>query len=76
MEDAVTLVARTRFGVSGPVGTASESLLGWILKFGEENKRLRTIAESFVDWLINHSPPWTDYCAFMSGCLIVLDKQP
>ena len=32
--------------------------------------------ETFVDWLANGSPPWAAYCAFMSGRLIALDKQP
>ena len=32
--------------------------------------------ENFVDWLANESPPWTAYRAFMSGRLIVLDKNP
>ena len=29
-----------------------------------------------MDWLANGSPPWAAYRAFMSGRLIVLDKQP
>ena len=32
--------------------------------------------ETFVDWLSNGSLPWYAYNAFMSGHLIVLDKQP
>ena len=37
---------------------------------------LSTSVETFVDWLSNGSPPWAAYCAFMSGRLIALDKQP
>ena len=29
-----------------------------------------------VDWLSINSFSWTSYCAFMSGRLIALDKQP
>ena len=29
----------------------------------------------FTDWLDNNNPPWTAYRAFMSGRLIVLDKN-
>ena len=32
--------------------------------------------ETFSHWLANKSPPWTDYSAFMSGRLILVDKQP
>ena len=58
------------------MGTDSEALQGWLLKFGEDSTRLRTIVEIFVDWLANGIPPWLAYCAFMSGCIIVLDKHP
>ena len=30
----------------------------------------------FFDWISNKSPHWTAYCAFMSGFLFALDKQP
>ena len=46
-------------GSPGPVGTDSEALQVWILKFGEDSTRLRTSVETFVDWLANGSPPWT-----------------
>ena len=32
--------------------------------------------ETFFDWLANGSPHWAAYGAYMSGHLIVLDKQP
>ena len=53
-----------------------EALQVWIMKFGDDSTRLRTSAETFVDWLANGSPPWVAYSAFMSCRLIVLDKQP
>ena len=46
------------------------------MKFGEDSTILRTSVENFVHWLANGSLPWVDYCAFMSGRLIALDKQP
>ena len=38
-------------------------------------EKLHISVESFVDWLANKIPPWTDYWAFMSGRLIKLDKR-
>ena len=64
------------FGDSGPGDTDSETLQGWILKFGEDSKRLGTSVEIYIDWLANGSPPWAAYHAFMSGLLIKFDKQP
>ena len=32
--------------------------------------------ETFLGWLANGSLPWAAYCTFMSGRLILLDKQP
>ena len=61
---------------SGPGGTDSEALQGWLLKFGGDSKRLRTSVENFVDWISNGIPPWAAYRAFISGHLIRLDKQP
>ena len=63
-------------GSSGPGGTESEALQGWLLKFREDSKRLRTSVETFVDWLSNGSPPWAAYRAFMYGRMIEIDKQP
>ena len=34
------------------------------------------LALIFLYWLANESPPWAAYRAFMSGRLIVLEKQP
>ena len=73
-EDAVKSAARKLSGSSGPRGMDSKSLQGWILKFEEDRKRLRTSVETFVKWLDNKSPSWAAYCAFMSGRLIALDK--
>ena len=75
-EEAVKSVARKRLGGSGPGGTESDVLQGCILKFGDDTTRLHTTVETFVDWLANEAPPWAAYCAFMSGRLIALDKQP
>ena len=50
--------------------------MGQNFVFGEYITRLSTSVETFVDWLSNGSPSWEAYCAFMSGRLIALDKQP
>ena len=42
MEESVESVARKLLGSSGPRDTDSESLQGWLLKFGEESTGLRT----------------------------------
>ena len=73
-EESVESVARKHSGIYGTGGTDSEALQEWIMKFGEDSTRLCTRLETFVDWLANGSPPWADYCAFMSGRLITLDK--
>ena len=75
-EDAVESVAQKKLGASGPGGTESEALHGWLLKFREYRKRLRTIMETSFDWISNGSPPWAAYFSFMYGHLILLDKQP
>ena len=74
-EEAVELVARKISGSSGPGGTDSEALQGRLLKLGEDNTRLRTGVETFVNWLVNGIPPWAAYRVFMSGRLIASDKQ-
>ena len=53
-----------------------EALHGWILKFREYRKIIRTSVETFSDWLANGIPPWAAYHAFMYDRLIALDKQP
>ena len=53
-----------------------EALQGWLLKFGEDSNRLRTSMKTFVDWLVNGSPPFADHCAFMPVRLIALEEQP
>ena len=75
-EDAAESVAQKRSGSSGPGGVDSEALHGWISKFGGNRKILRTCVENFVNWIANNSPPWAAYCAFMSGRLSLLEKQP
>ena len=73
-EEAVESVAPNVLGRSGPGGTDSEALQGWLIIFGEESTRLRTSVENFVDWLSNGSPPWEAYCVFIYVRLIALDK--
>ena len=75
-KDAVESDARKILVSSGPGGMDSESPQGWLLKFGEDRKILLTSVETSVDWLSNKIMPWVDYCAFMSLCLIVIEKQP
>ena len=58
MEDVVKSVARKLSRSSGPRGTDLEDLQGWILKSGEDSKKLCISVEIFVDWLANKTPPW------------------
>ena len=46
-EKAVESVAQKLSGSSGPGGTDSEAIQGWIIKFGEDSTRLRTSVETF-----------------------------
>ena len=75
-DNTVTVVAGRLSGGAGPGGTDSVSLQKWLLRFGAASAELRRIAGDFFEWLGNGRPPWTAYCAFMSGRLIALDKQP
>ena len=75
-ENVVKSVVQKILGSSGPGGTDSESLQGWILKLGEDRNKLCTSVENFVNWLDNKSLLWSAYREFMSGCLIALDKKP
>ena len=47
-EDVVKSVGRKFSGSLGPGYTDSESLQGWILKFGEDSKTLRISVEFFL----------------------------
>ena len=73
-EDVVELVARRLSGSLGHGGTESEALQVWLLKSGEDSKKLCTSVVVF--YLANNIPPWATYRAFMDGRLIALDKQP
>ena len=75
MEYAVELVAQNLLRSYGLGGMDSETLLGWILKPGEDRKRICISVEHFFYWLANRIPTWAAYCKFMSGHLITLDKQ-
>ena len=69
-------VAQKLSGSSGPGSTDSEALQGWLQKFGEDSNRLHNSVEIVFDWLYNDSLPWEAYRAFMSGRMVVLNKQP
>ena len=75
-EGVVKLVARKLSESLGPSGTDLESLQKQILKLWEDSKNIYISVKSFVDWLANTNPPWSAYCAFMSGLLIEIEKQP
>ena len=75
-EGVVKLVARKLWASLGPSGMDLESLQKQILKLWEDSKNIYISVEGFVDWLANTNPPWSAYCAFMSGLLIAIEKQP
>ena len=66
MEDAVESVARNFLESSGNGSTDSEALQGWLLKFGEDSKRLLTIVETFINWLANRSPRYIRHLCLAS----------
>ena len=47
----------------------------WILRFRAASEELRLTVTDFGEWLANGRTPWAAYPAFMSGRLIVPDKQ-
>ena len=53
MEDLVESIAPKLLGILVPGGTDLEALQGWLLKFGEDRKKLFTSVEIFVDWIVN-----------------------
>ena len=72
MEDSVESVAQKRWGSYGPGGTDSEDLQGWILKFGEYRKRLRTSVDFFpTGYPTRACPgrPTVRLCPSASSCL-------
>ena len=75
-EDVVKLVAWKLSGVWALEVRTWTFIQGRILKSGGGIKILRTTVEIFIHWIANRSPPWAAYCTFMSGRLIVLEKQP
>ena len=52
-EDVVESVACKILRSLGPGGKDSGDLHGWLLKFGEDRKRLCISVESFVEFLAN-----------------------
>ena len=63
------------FGEFRPDGTDSEALQGWLLKFREDRKKICTRVGNVFNWLVNQSPPWAAYRAFISVHLIALDNK-
>ena len=54
-EDVVKLVAQKISRRLLPNGMDSEALQGWLLKFGENSKKLLISLEMFVDWISNNN---------------------
>ena len=75
-DDVVSAVAGRLSGGAGPGGTDSVSLQHWLLQFGAASGELRQIVAEFGEWISNGRPPWSAYCAMVSGRLIALDKSP
>ena len=72
MEDVVEFAAQKTSGRAGPSENDSEALQGWLLKIGDDIKKLCIGVENFMEWLANQIPPWAAYWSFMSGCQITL----
>ena len=75
MRHVVKYIMQKRSRSSVPRGAYSEAPQGWVLKYGEDRKKLCTSVDIFVDYMFNQSPPWAAYRAFVSGRLIALNKQ-
>ena len=73
-DDVVLAVAGRLLGRAGPGGTDLVSLQHWLLRFGAASGEMRQIVAEFGEWLCNGRPPWSAYCAMMSGRMIALDK--
>ena len=75
-DDTVTAVAGQLSVGAGPGGTELVSLQHLLLRFRAASGDLRLIVGNFMECLGNGRPPWAAYRKLVSGCLIVLDKQP
>ena len=75
-EEVVEKVASRLSGSAGPGGADSVDLRNWLLRFGAESERLRSVLASLAEWLANTSPPWAAYRALMAARLVALDKCP
>ena len=57
MKDVVKSVAQKLLGSSVPDGTDSEAIQGWLLKFGDNSKKLCISVEIFIEWIVNKNTP-------------------
>ena len=59
--DVVESIACKLSGSTAPGGTDLEALQDWILKVGDDRKKLCISVEYLVDCLANIIPPWAAY---------------
>lgn len=63
-------------GSGGPGGADSQSLQGWLLRFGPLSHKIQIEVAEFTQWMCSEKIPWPEIRGFMAGCLIDLDKGP
>eukprot|EP00957_Ditylum_brightwellii_P115713 8826277-Ditylum_brightwellii.AAC.1 len=72
----VEKVARKLSGATGPDGVDAVTMADWLLCYGVVSHKLREVLAKFARWVGNTFPPWAALRAFVSSCLIGLDKCP
>ena len=74
--DHVATAAAKLGGSGGPSQADSIAVTRWLLGFGAESEKLRTVLAKLCEWLANEHPPWAAYRALMACRLVALDKLP
>ena len=75
MEEVVESVMQKHSGSVGPSGMDLEALQVWLLKLGDHSQKMRLVLNILWSvWPVNQNQPWAVYWAYMSCCLIVLNK--
>eukprot|EP00957_Ditylum_brightwellii_P120365 9184134-Ditylum_brightwellii.AAC.2 len=72
----VEKVAWKLSGAAGPDGVHVVTMADWLLRYGVVSHKLREVIAKCARWVGNTFPSWAALCAFVSSCLIGLDKCP
>ena len=75
-EEDVAVIASRLNGAAGPCGVDSQTLMVWLLRYGEHSTRLREELAEWVVMLANEAPSYATYRALNAGKMFAADKDP